>query len=86
MFHDHRVVLPIVGVIGKDLKFWIRDVPILIWGCFIEDRLEFRLREETFFRFSVKKGRLAFNEETYADAAEYRELIICSYQESLFYP
>ena len=49
MFHDNIVVFPVVGVVGKNLKFWIWNVPVLIRGTLFEDCLVFLCLEYTFF-------------------------------------
>lgn len=40
MLHDDGVVLPVVGVVGQHLQLAIGDVPVLVRGCLVQNRLE----------------------------------------------
>ena len=53
MLHDNVIVLPVVGVVGEDLKLGVRDVPILVGSSFVEDFLVFCLRENPCLLFST---------------------------------
>lgn len=48
VFHDHCVVLPVVGVVCQHLQLAIRNIPVLVRGRLLEDGFELRAFEKTF--------------------------------------
>lgn len=48
MLHNNVVVVPVVGVVGKNLQFGVGNVPVLIRGGFLQDSAVGSLCEHAF--------------------------------------
>ena len=45
VLHNDSVVLPVVCMISEHLKLAVRDIPVLIWCCFVQNSLVLSLTE-----------------------------------------